>query len=174
MSAISAPGPTRPLIQWVPVTLSTGVKWPGRKADLSPPSNAEVKNAWSYAYTPSYVFMAWLLVKHRDYFTFRVTLFLWVRNIWYNRHRINHCDFCCEICMVKCYVCLYYCLQSVVLRSPKMHHNQWQVFLIVRCSGLFTNIVFHVEFLTFCCQNCILHRNWFGYNPRWNSLRKYT
>jgi hypothetical protein len=29
-----------------------GVKRPGREADHSPPSSAEVKNAWSYTYTP--------------------------------------------------------------------------------------------------------------------------
>jgi hypothetical protein len=41
-----------------------------READHSPPSNAEVKNAWSYTSTPQYAFMAWCLVKHRDNFTF--------------------------------------------------------------------------------------------------------
>jgi hypothetical protein len=30
--------------QWVPGPLSTGVKRPGREADHSPPSSAEVKN----------------------------------------------------------------------------------------------------------------------------------
>jgi hypothetical protein len=55
-------------IQWVPRTLSLGVKRPGREADHSPPSSAEVKNAWSYTSTPQYVFMAWCLVKHRDAF----------------------------------------------------------------------------------------------------------
>jgi hypothetical protein len=35
--------PTQPPIQWVPGTLSLGVKWPGREADHSPPSSAEVK-----------------------------------------------------------------------------------------------------------------------------------
>jgi hypothetical protein len=39
--------------QWVPGTLSLGVKQPGREADHSPPSSAEVKNAWSYTSTPS-------------------------------------------------------------------------------------------------------------------------
>jgi hypothetical protein len=34
---------TQPLIQWVPGTLSLGVRWPGREADHSPPSSAEVK-----------------------------------------------------------------------------------------------------------------------------------
>jgi hypothetical protein len=28
------------------------------------------ENAWSYTFTPQYVFMAWCLVKHRDNFTF--------------------------------------------------------------------------------------------------------
>jgi hypothetical protein len=35
-------------IQWVPGVLFLGVKRPGREADRSPPSSAEVKNAWSY------------------------------------------------------------------------------------------------------------------------------
>jgi hypothetical protein len=39
-------------IQWVPEALSLGVKRPGREADHSPPSSAEVKNAWSYISTP--------------------------------------------------------------------------------------------------------------------------
>jgi hypothetical protein len=49
---------------------SLGVKQPGREADHSPPSSAEVKNAWSYTSTPQYLFMGWCLVKHRDNFTF--------------------------------------------------------------------------------------------------------
>jgi hypothetical protein len=36
-------GPTQPPIQWVPGALSLGVKRPGREADHSPPSTAEVK-----------------------------------------------------------------------------------------------------------------------------------
>jgi hypothetical protein len=46
-------GPTQPPIQWVPVILSTRVKGPGREADHSPPSSAEVKNAWSYTSIPA-------------------------------------------------------------------------------------------------------------------------
>jgi hypothetical protein len=45
-------GPTQPPIQWVPGALSLGVKRPGCEADHSPPSVAEVKNAWSYTSTP--------------------------------------------------------------------------------------------------------------------------
>jgi hypothetical protein len=36
-------GPAEPPIQWVPRVLSLGVKRPGREADHSPPSSAEVK-----------------------------------------------------------------------------------------------------------------------------------
>jgi hypothetical protein len=36
-------GPQRHM-QWVPRVISSGVKWPGREADHSPPSNAEVRN----------------------------------------------------------------------------------------------------------------------------------
>jgi hypothetical protein len=42
---------------------------PGREADPSPISSAEVKNAWSYNSTPQFVFMAWYLVKYRDNLT---------------------------------------------------------------------------------------------------------
>jgi hypothetical protein len=45
-------GPTQPLIQWVPATLSLGVKRPGREADHSPQSSAEFKNVWSYTSIP--------------------------------------------------------------------------------------------------------------------------
>jgi hypothetical protein len=41
----------------------SGVKLPGREADLSPPSSAEVKNAWSCTATRQYFFMALCLVK---------------------------------------------------------------------------------------------------------------
>jgi hypothetical protein len=49
----TALGPTQPPIQWVPGALSLGIKRPGREADQSPPSSAEVKNAWRYTSTPS-------------------------------------------------------------------------------------------------------------------------
>jgi hypothetical protein len=64
----TALGPTHPPIQWVPAVLSLGVKRPGREADHSTPSSAEVKNAWSYTSTPPYVFVAWCSLKHRDNF----------------------------------------------------------------------------------------------------------
>jgi hypothetical protein len=66
----TALGPTQPPIQWVPGALFLGLKRPVREADHSPPSSVEVKNAWSYTFTPQYVFMAWCLTTHRDNFTF--------------------------------------------------------------------------------------------------------
>jgi hypothetical protein len=45
-------GPTQPPIQRVPGALFLRVKRPGREADHSSPSNAEVKNAWSYTSIP--------------------------------------------------------------------------------------------------------------------------
>jgi hypothetical protein len=39
----TALGPTQPPIQWVLGALSLGIKRPGREADHSPPSSAEVK-----------------------------------------------------------------------------------------------------------------------------------
>jgi hypothetical protein len=48
----TALGPTQPPIQWVPAAFSLGVKRPGREADHSASSSAEVKNAWTYTFTP--------------------------------------------------------------------------------------------------------------------------
>jgi hypothetical protein len=54
MSTVSrtALGPTQRPMQWVPWALSLEVKRPGREADHSLPSSAEVKNAWSYTSIP--------------------------------------------------------------------------------------------------------------------------
>jgi hypothetical protein len=35
----------------------------GREVNHSPPFTSEVKNAWSYTYTPPY-FLAWYLIKY--------------------------------------------------------------------------------------------------------------
>jgi hypothetical protein len=48
----TALGPTQPPIQWVPGALPLRVKRSGHEADVSPPSSAEVKNAWGYTSTP--------------------------------------------------------------------------------------------------------------------------
>jgi hypothetical protein len=56
--------------QWVLAIIlftatSTSVLGPGCKADHSPSSSVEVKNAWRYTSTLQYVFMAWCWDKHR-------------------------------------------------------------------------------------------------------------
>jgi hypothetical protein len=51
-------GPTQPPVQWVPGALSPGKKLPGREADHSPPTSADVKKTWIYTSTSPYVFMA--------------------------------------------------------------------------------------------------------------------
>jgi len=48
----TALGPTQAPIQWVTGSLSLEVKRPGREADHSHTSSAEVKNAFSYTSTP--------------------------------------------------------------------------------------------------------------------------
>jgi hypothetical protein len=62
--------PTQPPVQWVPRALSLGVKWPGRKADHSPPSIAVVRECVELyldsANTPSW---RGAHLKHRDNFT---------------------------------------------------------------------------------------------------------
>jgi hypothetical protein len=64
-------GPTQPPIQRVPGALSMGVKRPGREADHSPPSSAEVKE-WVEPYIHSPNTPSWrrAYLKHRDNFTF--------------------------------------------------------------------------------------------------------
>jgi len=47
------PGPTHVFILWVPGALSPVVKRPWREADYSPPSSADVKNAWIGNSTPA-------------------------------------------------------------------------------------------------------------------------
>jgi hypothetical protein len=63
------------------------VKRSETEADHSPPSSAEVKNAWSYTSTLSFVFMAWRLIKHRDslnsYLIFSMHIFT------YNKHELT-------------------------------------------------------------------------------------
>jgi hypothetical protein len=48
-----------------PSLLSHGIKRLGREAHNSSPSNAKVKNAWSFTSTLPYVCMAWCLINHR-------------------------------------------------------------------------------------------------------------
>jgi hypothetical protein len=61
---------TQSHIQWVPGTLSLGVKWLGYETDCSPPSSAEVKNgvmpphphmcSWHSAYLSTrHIFIMW-------------------------------------------------------------------------------------------------------------------
>jgi hypothetical protein len=59
----TALGPTQPPVQWVPGALSLGIKRPGREADHSPPSSAEVKEWVDLYLHPQYAFLAWCLVK---------------------------------------------------------------------------------------------------------------
>jgi len=55
--------PTQPPIQWVPEAFYPEVKRPVCEGDYSSPSIGEVKNSWSYASTPQYVFMSQCIIK---------------------------------------------------------------------------------------------------------------
>jgi hypothetical protein len=68
-------GPTQPPIQWVTGSLSLVLKRPWDEPDHSPPSSAEVNNAWSYTSTPQYVFMTWCTVKEKRRNNFTFTLY---------------------------------------------------------------------------------------------------
>jgi hypothetical protein len=58
--------PTQPPIQCVQGALTLRVKEAGLKADHSPPSIAEVKNAWSYTSIPQYALMALCSVEAQE------------------------------------------------------------------------------------------------------------
>jgi hypothetical protein len=45
-------GATQPPIQRIPEAFYLEVKRPGRETDHTPPTVAEVKNAWSYKFAP--------------------------------------------------------------------------------------------------------------------------
>jgi hypothetical protein len=53
----------QPPIQNVPGVLTPGIKRPGREADHSSPSSAEVNMPEATPPLPQYVFMAWCLIK---------------------------------------------------------------------------------------------------------------
>jgi hypothetical protein len=52
-----------------------GVRRARREADNSPPSSAEVKNAWRYTSTPPICLHCVVLVKHKDNFTFYINYY---------------------------------------------------------------------------------------------------
>jgi len=58
-------GPTQPPIECLRGSLSAGVMRPGREADHSPPSKAEVKNVWSY--TSSHSCLHGMILEHKDF-----------------------------------------------------------------------------------------------------------
>jgi hypothetical protein len=63
-------GPTKPPNQWVPRTLSLGVKRPWREADHSPPPSAEVKECVELLlHSPNTPSWRGAQLKHRDNFT---------------------------------------------------------------------------------------------------------
>jgi hypothetical protein len=64
-------GPTQPPNQWVPGAFSMGVKRPGREADHSPPSSAEVKGRVElYFHSPIRLHgVVFSKNRHRDNFT---------------------------------------------------------------------------------------------------------
>jgi hypothetical protein len=65
--------PTQPPIQRVPCAISSEIKRPGREADHSPPSSAEVKCGGTVPPLPHTAsFRSAWLIKHRDNFTFMV------------------------------------------------------------------------------------------------------
>jgi hypothetical protein len=62
-------GSTQPPMQWLPEALSLKVKQPELEADHSPPSGAEIEDAWTYASISPYSFTVWYLVRHRNILT---------------------------------------------------------------------------------------------------------
>jgi hypothetical protein len=72
---------TQPPILWVPRVLYLWVKESGHEADLSSPSNAEVKNALSYTFTSPHVVVVWCLLKYRNNFTFYLFIYSLLQDV---------------------------------------------------------------------------------------------
>jgi hypothetical protein len=70
-------GPTHPPIQWALKNLSLGVKRPHREADRSPPSSAEVKNAWCYTTTPP-IYLHGIVFNYINYISKYVDTFAFI------------------------------------------------------------------------------------------------
>jgi hypothetical protein len=118
----TALGPTQPPVQWVPGAVSLGIKLPGREADHSAPSSAEVKE-WVELYLHSPYTPPWrgarLKEKHRDNFTFT---FSWI-----------HKTMCC----------LGGCFSSLQISDSGaffMHHVKWTIELLVS-ARLFHDVI---------------------------------
>jgi hypothetical protein len=84
-ASTQALGSTQLPIQWVQEKFYLGVRALGRESDYSPPSSAEVKNAWSYTSNPPYFFMAWYLRRRKDSVTFSSIL----KRKEIGRHKLN-------------------------------------------------------------------------------------
>jgi hypothetical protein len=128
-----------------------GVKRPGREADHSPPSNSEVKNAWSCTSAPQYVFMVWCLmkqwihlhgviVKHRDNFTFT----LWQSAVFYN----IPCGACTPVTGTR-----FYFQRRAFLTNPcmqlRLFNFSWFIFL------WFKNVIGSVRRLGSRCEKAL-------------------
>jgi hypothetical protein len=57
-------GLNQPPGQWVPASVSIGMKQLRHQAGCSPPLTADIKNAWSSASTPTLVYKIWCFNKH--------------------------------------------------------------------------------------------------------------
>jgi len=91
-------GQPSPHKQWSVEALSPGLKWPGCKAEYSPPSGAKGKKAWSYTSTPipswyaqTHFFTSiWskpcIISSHYDYIRRINTVMLHMRLIFHYRH----------------------------------------------------------------------------------------
>jgi len=80
-------------IQWVPGTLSLGVKRPEPEADHLFPFSAEIKNVWKYTSTLPYVFMTWYLLKNtgKFKFIFHFKISGWTNQSNYAAYHLGRC-----------------------------------------------------------------------------------
>jgi hypothetical protein len=84
-------GPIQPCIQWITWTLSLGVNLPGREADHSPPSSAEVKESLeTYFHSPNTPSWRGAQLKHRDKFTLNFYITTEVLSHDYGKMAVNY------------------------------------------------------------------------------------
>jgi hypothetical protein len=107
---------SRSAIQLVRGALSLRVKRPGREAEHSHPSSAEIKNAGSYTSTPQYAFMAWCSVKRKagNFLTSWVTV-SFSRKILL--HRVSYLEDVADIIKIIIIIIIIILLLYYIMRS---------------------------------------------------------
>jgi hypothetical protein len=174
----TALGPTQPPIQWVPGALSLVVKRPGREADHSPPSSAEVKE-WLevHIHSPSTPSCCGAQLKHRDNFTVSYCQ-IWRLNrsaavnqqcCWHDVNQIDH-PLVQSACFIN--VCDLFLKHQEVKYFYSLSLQMWGKVSFSSSFRATSDWPSHVTEVLFCWQQCVNSGNYETRNDRWQKLWK--